>query len=137
MFLPLQCSKCWHTSPPARSSLSAPQSRCRPGRWPTELSLKPMQEQVFSTFSISSAFTQHDETIHALEPDRSDQPFDKARFKPRHMRSRAPNALHFSLGGSVEMARRWSRSVEPPVPCGSVDVSVLGTMQSVNSRPSR
>src|ERR1700676_206700 len=25
----------------------------------------------------------------------------------------------FSLGGSVEMARRWSRSVEPPVPCGS------------------
>jgi hypothetical protein len=35
------------TSPPARSSLSAPQSRCRPGRWPTELSLKPMQEQVF------------------------------------------------------------------------------------------
>src|SRR4030088_522602 len=78
MFLPLQCSKRWHTSPPARASLSAPQSRGRPGPWPTELSLKPMQEQVFSTFSISSAFTQHDEMIHALAPDRSDQPFDEA-----------------------------------------------------------
>src|ERR1700730_4489305 len=72
-----------------------PAVKVSPGRWPTELSLKPMQEQVFSTFSISSAFTQHDEMIHALEPDRSDQPFDKARFKPRHLRSRAPNALLF------------------------------------------
>jgi hypothetical protein len=45
--------------------------------------------------------------------------------------------LHFSLGGWIGMARRWSRSDEAPVPCGSVEVSVLGSMQSVSSRPSR
>src|ERR1700737_2355740 len=37
--------------------------------------------------------------VHSTRRDdprtRSDQPFDKARFKPRHLRSRAPNALLF------------------------------------------
>jgi hypothetical protein len=45
--------------------------------------------------------------------------------------------LYLSLGGWIEMARRSSRSDEAPVPCGSVEVSVLGSMQSVSSRPSR
>jgi hypothetical protein len=47
------------------------------------------------------------------------------------------DARHFSLDGSIEMARRSSRSDEAPVPYGSVDVRVLGSMQSVISLPSR
>jgi hypothetical protein len=47
------------------------------------------------------------------------------------------DARHFSLDGSIEMARRSSRSDESPVPYGSVDVRVLGSMQSVISLPSR
>ena len=58
----------------------------------------------------------------------------KTHFAYRDHRERL---LLFSLGGWIEMARRWSRSNEAPVPCGSVEVSVLGSMQSVSSRPSR